>query len=63
MISSAFHGTFTRDAVRASVANATAIKREAVANEVADTLTYLALAESSVLTGVNLDINGGLYYF
>jgi 3-oxoacyl-[acyl-carrier protein] reductase len=62
MISSAFHDTFTQDAVRASVANATALKREGGANEVADTVAYLAPAESSFLMGVNLDINDGLFY-
>jgi 3-oxoacyl-[acyl-carrier protein] reductase len=27
-----------------------------------DTVAYLASSESSFLTGVNLDINGGLFY-
>jgi 3-oxoacyl-[acyl-carrier protein] reductase len=62
MINTAFHDTFTKDAVRANVANATALRREGRASEVADTVAYLASAESSFLTGVNLDINGGLYY-
>ena len=62
MISTLFHDTFTKDAVRANVANATALKREGEANEVAESVAYLASAESSYLTGVNLDINGGLYY-
>jgi 3-oxoacyl-[acyl-carrier protein] reductase len=62
MISTAFHDTFTKDAVRANVANATALKREGRAGEVADTVAYLASAESSFLTGVNLDINGGLFF-
>ena len=62
MISTVFHDTFTKDAVRANVANATALKREGGANEVADTVAYLASSESSFLTGVNLDINGGLVY-
>lgn len=51
-----------KDAVRSNVANATALKREGSAEEVADTVAYLASSESSFLTGVNLDINGGLYY-
>jgi 3-oxoacyl-[acyl-carrier protein] reductase len=62
MISTVFHDTFTKDAVRADVANATALKREGSAKEVAETVAYLASSESSFLTGVNLDINGGLYY-
>ena len=33
-----------------------------VKNKVADTVAYLASDESSFLTGVNLDINGGLVY-
>ena len=48
--------------VLVNVANATALKREGGANEVADTVAYLASSESSYLTGVNLDINGGLFY-
>lgn len=62
MISTAFHDTFTKDAARESVANATNLKREGSAEEVADTVAYLASSESSYLTGVNLDINGGLFY-
>jgi len=62
LISTLFHDTFTKDAVRTNVANATPLKREGSAAEVADTVAYLASAESSFLTGVNLDINGGLYY-
>lgn len=62
MISTVFHDTFTKDSVRSNVANATALRREGGADEVADTVAYLASDESSFLTGVNLDINGGLYY-
>ncbi len=62
MISTAFHDTFTKDAVRTNVANATALRREGRASEVADTVAYLASPESSFLTGVNLDINGGLFF-
>jgi 3-oxoacyl-[acyl-carrier protein] reductase len=62
MISTAFHDTFTKDAVRDFVANATNLKREGSAAEVAETVAYLASSESSYLTGVNLDINGGLFY-
>lgn len=62
MISTVFHDTFTKDPVRSNVANATALKREGGATEVAETVAYLASSESSFLTGVNLDISGGLFY-
>ena len=62
MISTVFHDTFTKDTARANVANATALRREGSAAEVADAVAYLASDESSFLTGVNLDINGGLVY-
>ena len=51
MISTAFHDTFTKDAVRDFVANATNLKREGSAAEVADAVAYLASSESSYLTG------------
>ena len=41
---------------------AVALKREGAATEVADTVAYLAFSDSGLLTGVNLDINGGLFY-
>jgi 3-oxoacyl-[acyl-carrier protein] reductase len=40
----------------------TPLRRQGRAEEVADTVAYLASDESSFLTGVNLDINGGLYF-
>ena len=62
MIATTFHDTFTRGEVRMNVANATPLRREGQAEEVADTVAYLASDEASFLTGVNLDINGGLYF-
>lgn len=61
MIATTFHDTFTKDVVRTNVAAGTPLRREGMATEVADTVTYLASPESSFLTGVNLDINGGLF--
>ena len=62
MISTTFHDTFTKDAVRANVAAGTPLKREGQAKEVADLVAYLASAESSFITGASLDINGGLFF-
>lgn len=62
LIATIFHDTFTKDQVRANVAGATPLRREGRAEEVADAVAYLASDEASFLTGVNLDINGGLYF-
>lgn len=62
MIATSFHDRFTKDEVRKNVANATPLRREGMANEVADLVAYLASDESSFLTGVNVDINGGMFY-
>jgi 3-oxoacyl-[acyl-carrier protein] reductase len=62
MIATTFHDTFTQDQVRANVARATPLRREGRADEVADAVAYLASDEASFLTGVNLDINGGLLF-
>ncbi len=62
MISTTFHDTFTKDAVRTNVAAGTPLRREGNPAETADTAVYLASPEASFLTGVNLDINGGLMF-
>jgi 3-oxoacyl-[acyl-carrier protein] reductase len=62
MIATAFHDTFTKPEVRTNVANATALKREGDASEVADLVVYLASDDSAYITGTNIDINGGLSF-
>ncbi|MFC2110602.1 SDR family NAD(P)-dependent oxidoreductase [Bacteroidota bacterium] len=62
MISTKFHDDFTKDQVRTNVANATPLRREGRASEVADLVAYLASNEASFLTGNNVDINGGLAF-
>ncbi|MDA8595185.1 glucose 1-dehydrogenase [Flavobacteriaceae bacterium] len=62
MIATKFHDDFTKDQVRTNVANATPLKREGRAEEVADLVAYLASDESSFLNGNNVDINGGLAF-
>jgi len=62
VISTTFHDTFTKDEVRSKVAAATPLRREGAAGEVAEVVAYLASDESSFLTGLNMDVNGGLYF-
>lgn len=62
MISTTFHDTFTKEEARKNVANATPLRREGSPDEVADVVAYLASDEASFLTGVNLDVNGGLLF-
>ena len=62
MIATTFHDTFTKDEVRKNVAAATPLRREGIASEVADLVTYLASPESSFLTGTSIDINGGTFF-
>ncbi len=60
MISTTFHDTFSKDEVRKNVAAATPLKREGRPEEVGDVVAYLASEEASFLTGLNMDVNGGL---
>lgn len=62
MIATTFHDTFTKDAVRANVAAATPLRREGRAEEIATAVLFLVSADSSFMTGVNVDINGGLFF-
>lgn len=62
MIGTHFHDTFTKDEVRKNVANGTPLKREGNPQEVATTVSFLLSEEASFLTGVNMDINGGLLF-
>lgn len=62
MIATTFHDTFSKPEVRVNVANATLLKREGQASEVADLIVYLASDQASYITGTNIDINGGLNF-
>lgn len=62
MIATSFHDRFTKDAVRESVAASTPLRRQGAASEVAAAAAYLVSADASFLTGINLDVNGGLYF-
>ncbi len=62
MIATSFHDTFTKPEIRTNVANATPLRKQGGAEEVADLVAYLASDESSFITGTNIDINGGTYF-
>ena len=62
VISTTFHDTFSKDEVRKNIAGNTPLRREGHPSEIADITAYLLSAESSFLTGVNLDTNGGLLF-
>ena len=62
VISTTFHDTFSKDEVRKNIAASTPLRREGHPSEIADITAYLLSAESSFLTGVNLDTNGGLLF-
>lgn len=62
MISTSFHDTFSKDEVRKAVAGSTPLRREGRPEEVADAVAFLVSSDASFLTGVNLDINGGLLF-
>lgn len=62
MISTAFHDTFTRPEIRTNVANATPLRREGQAAEVADLVLYLSSDAASFINGESVEINGGSYF-
>ena len=60
LIGTSFHDIFSKPEGRAAVAGNTPLRREGLPDEVADAIAYLASDEARFLTGVNLDVNGGL---
>lgn len=62
LISTTFHDTFSNPEGRSKIAGSTPLRREGHPDEVGDVVVYLASDESSFLTGVNLDVNGGLFF-
>ena len=62
MIDTTFHDTFTKDAVRATVAAGTALGREGRSAEVGRLVAWLASDAASYVTGANVDVNGGALF-
>ncbi|MGB3167206.1 MAG: SDR family oxidoreductase [Alteraurantiacibacter sp.] len=62
MIATKFHDDFSKPEARKNVAAATDLKRQGTAEETAAVVAYLVSDEAAFLSGVNLDVNGGLAY-
>jgi 3-oxoacyl-[acyl-carrier protein] reductase len=62
MINTTFHDTFTKPEIRAAVAARTSVGREGSADDVANTVVFLATDASAYITGESIEINGGLYF-
>lgn len=62
LIGTSFHDTFSKPEGRATTAGNTPLRREGRPEEVADAVAFLASDAAAFLTGVNLDINGGLAF-
>lgn len=62
LIGTSFHDTFSKPEGRAATAGNTPLRREGQPEEVAATVAYLLSDDAAFLTGVNLDINGGLFF-
>lgn len=62
MINTTFHDVFTKPEVRQNVANATPLRREGEAVEVANLVVYLASDMASFVHGACVEINGGTYF-
>ena len=62
MIATTFHDTFTKPEVRKVVASRTSIGREGTADDVANSVLFLASDASAYITGESIEINGGLYF-
>ena len=62
LIGTTFHDTFTKPEIRQTVAGRTAAGREGTADDVANTVLFLASDASSYITGESIEINGGLYF-
>lgn len=62
LIGTSFHDIFSKPEGRKAVAGNTPLRREGRPEEVAAAVAFLASEEGGFLTGVNLDVNGGLFF-
>lgn len=62
VISTRFHDTFSKPEGRKAIAGNTPLRREGSPEEVAETVSFLASSEASFVSGINMDVNGGLMF-
>lgn len=62
LIGTSFHDIFSKPEGRAAVAGSTPLRREGHPDEVAAAVAFLASDDAAFLTGLNMDINGGLAF-
>lgn len=62
MIDTDFHNIFTKDEVRAHVANVTPLKREGLPVDTANLAVFLSSDQAAFMTGACVDINGGTVF-
>ncbi|MFA5850988.1 MAG: glucose 1-dehydrogenase [Bacteroidales bacterium] len=62
MIATSFHDRFTNPAARENHEKTVPLRRQGVATDIADLVSYLASDESAYITGTNIDINGGAWF-
>jgi len=62
MISTTFHDTFSKSEGRIANAGNTPLRREGAPDEVADTVSFLASSDAGFVSGINMDVNGGLVF-
>lgn len=61
LIGTSFHDIHSKPEARTATAGITPLRREGTADEVAAAVAFLASDDASFMTGVNLDVNGGLF--
>lgn len=62
MIDTDFHNVFTKNEVRAHVANVTPLKREGLPVDTANLAVFLSTDQAAFMTGTSVDINGGILF-
>lgn len=62
MVDTDFHNIFTRDEVRAKVADGTPLKREGLPVDTANLAVFLSSDQAAFMTGTSVDINGGVLF-